>query len=624
MTPRAAPGAIVNEDGSVSFLLWAPRCESVELVLVDDEQTLAMEADGDGYWTLTTGLAKAGARYLFRVAGGEFPDPASRFQPDGVHGPSQVVDFSTFSWTDGGFESPALAELVIYELHVGTFTPEGTFAAAADRLSELSDLGVTAVEVMPIAEFAGERNWGYDGVSLYAAQSSYGGPVEFARFVDRAHSVGLAVLLDVVFNHFGPEGNYSGQFGAYTTDRYRTPWGDAINVDGKGSDEVRRFFLGCLEHWMRDCHVDGFRLDAVHEIHDESAVPFLLEASTFVRAVGRETGRRRLVIAESDLNDRRVVEPGSSGGLGMHAAWADDFHHAVHAHLTGERNGYYADFGSIEHIARAVEDGWSYRWDYSPSRGRRHGNDPTGLPGSAFVFCTQNHDQVGNRMLGERLGMLAGPDAERVARALLLLLPYVPLLFMGQEYGEQRPFLYFVDHTDPALLEATRQGRAREFSAFHAEGTPPDPGSAGTRDRSVLARPADGDRTAAQERALTADLIALRRRYDCFRPAAEHSPEVERLVRTRGAVLLVGLSAAESVGLIAVNLGAAPSRVVPARVLERTVFDGAASHTAPMVVCSLGDPERTGVDLDETGELHLEPWDLIAAVGPRGRDTSQR
>ncbi len=618
MNRTGSPGAVVNADGSVSFLLWAPRCESVELILVDDDEAIAMESDGEGYYSLITGRAKPGSRYLFRIAGGSFPDPASRFQPDGVHGPSQVVDFSSLAWTDAGFEPPALAELVIYELHVGTFTSEGTFAAAADRLSALSELGVTAVEVMPIAEFAGERNWGYDGVSLYAAESSYGGPVEFARFVDRAHAAGLAVFLDVVFNHFGPEGNYSGQFGTYTTNRYRTPWGEAINVDGAGSDEVRRFFVGCLGHWMRDCHVDGFRFDAIHEIHDKSAVPFLLEASTFVRAVGRETGRKRTVIAESDLNDRRVVERGSSGGFGMHAAWADDFHHAVHAHLTGERNGYYADFGPIDHIARAVEKGWSYRWDYSPSRGRRHGNDPSGLPGSAFVFCTQNHDQVGNRMLGERLRVLAGPAADRASRALLLLLPYVPLLFMGQEYGEERPFLYFVDHTDAALLEATREGRTREFAAFHAEGTPPDPAAAGTRDRSVLAGPAGGDRAAAQEQALTAELLAVRRRYDCFRPAAEGASEVRRRARTRGTVLLVELSAAESIGLVMANLGETQTQVVPASVFGRALSPGGEAGEAPAVVCSLGDPERVGGRLDGTAELHLGPWDLVAAVGPRG------
>ncbi len=624
MSRRAPPGAVVNGDGSVSFMLWAPRCESVELILVEDDEAIAMESDADGYYSLVTDRAKAGSRYLYRTRDGSFPDPASRFQPDGVHGPSQVVDFSSLAWTDDEFEPPALAEFVIYELHVGTFTPEGTFAAAAERLSELSELGVTAVEVMPIAEFAGERNWGYDGVSLYAAESSYGGPAEFARFVDRAHAAGLAVLLDVVFNHFGPEGNYSGQFGTYTTERYRTPWGDAINVDGAGSDEVRRFFLGCLDHWMRDCHVDGFRFDAIHEIHDESAVRFLLEATTFVRTVGRETGRERIAIAESDLNDRRVVESGSSGGFGMHAAWADDFHHAVHAHLTGERNGYYADFGPIDHVARAVGRGWSYRWDYSPARGRRHGNDPSGLPGRAFVFCTQNHDQVGNRMLGERMRVLAGPAADRASRALLLLLPYLPLLFMGQEYGEERPFLYFVDHTDAALLEATREGRRREFAAFHAEGAPPDPGAPETREGSVLARPAAGDRSAAQELTLTADLLGLRRRYDCFRPAGEESPEVERQVRTSGTVLLVELSAAESVGLVVVNLGDAAAQIVPASVLGQTVWEAGEDGRAPAVVCSLGDPGCVGSRFDDTGELDLRPWDLVAAVGPRGRLASRR
>ncbi|HKJ86522.1 MAG TPA: malto-oligosyltrehalose trehalohydrolase, partial [Spirochaetia bacterium] len=479
------PGARLLADGTISFALWAPRASSVDLHLVDGDIMLPMERVDRGYFTVATDRAAPGSRYFFRKEGVDYPDPASVSQPDGVHGASQVVDLADVPWTDAGFIRPSLDSLVIYELHVGTFTAAGTFAAATDRLAELSSLGITAVEVMPIAEFAGNRNWGYDGVAWSAAQSSYGGPFEFARFVDAAHGAGLAVLLDVVFNHFGPEGNYSGQFGDYTTSRHQTPWGEAINLDGAGSDEVRALMIACLDHWVSDCHVDGFRFDAVHEIHDESAVPFLSELA--------DRFGDTLLIAESDLNDRRLVLPVDSGGRGMAAAWADDFHHSVHALLTGEREGYYADFGTVEHLARTIEQGWYYSWDYSIARRRRHGNDPSDLPGRAFVFCTQNHDQVGNRMLGERLRTLVGVEAERAARALLLLSPYVPLLFMGQEYGEERPFLYFVDHTDADLLAATREGRRREFAAFHSDDEAPDPGARETRDASVLSWPGESE-----------------------------------------------------------------------------------------------------------------------------------
>ena len=612
-------GANLLPDGTVRFILWAPLADSVDLHLVGDGTAITMEDVGGGYFQAVTDRARGGSRYWYRIGDDELPDPASRSQPDGVHGPSEVVDFQAVSWTDADFEPPDTSTLVLYELHVGTFTSEGTFAAASARLESLAALGVNAVEVMPIAEFAGSRNWGYDGVAIFAAESSYGGPLEFARFVDAAHAAGLAVILDVVLNHFGPEGNYTGRFGTYTTEKYRTPWGAAINFDGPGSDEVRRFYLDCLGHWMSDCHVDGFRLDAIHEIHDESAVPFLSEVSDLVRSYSRTTGKPRILIAESDLNDRRVVEPVSKGGLGMDAAWADDFHHAVHAHLTGERNGYFADFGGIEHIARTLESGWSYAWDYSASRGRRHGNDPAGLPASAFVFCTQNHDQIGNRMLGERLCVLAGRDADRVARALLLLSPYVPLLFMGQEYGEERPFLYFVDHTDPDLLEATRAGRAREFAAFHRDGTPPDPGSPETRDRSVLRWPDPDDDAAAAEARLTTRLIGLRRRYDCFRPAAEGGSEVTRRVWRNEPFLFVRCSGSSSAGLVIANLSPESAQIVPASVL------GAGEAPVPAeIVCSLGDSRRTGTALEPNESLRLGPYDLVAAVGLRRRRSSHR
>jgi len=601
------PGPRVEADGSVTFTVWAPRSGDVELYLVDADEALPMEPTERGYYRLHTDRAGADTRYFFRLDGTDYPDPASRSQPDGVHGPSRVVDFSLVEWHDDDFVPHDLADLVIYEVHVGTFTPEGTLAAAAQRLPQLAELGITAVEVMPVAEFPGRRNWGYDGVSLYAADSSYGGSLAFARFVDAAHAAGLSVLLDLVFNHFGPEGNYSGRFGDYTTEKYRSPWGDAVNVDGPGSDEVRAFFFGCAEHWLGDCHVDGFRLDAIHEIHDESAVAFLSQLSERVARIGEETGRSRLLIAESGLNDRRVVEPTDRGGRGMDAAWSDDFHHAIHSHLTGETEGYYADFGPIEQVARAVELGWCLAWDYSVAHRRHHGNDPSSLPRRSFVFCTQNHDQVGNRMLGERLRSLAGPPADRAARALLLLVPYVPLVFMGQEYGEERPFLYFIDHTDPDLLDATRKGRAREFADFASQGSPPDPGAEETFRRSVLDWPgAHASAGPAEELALTRALLALRRRYDCFRPARAGEPEVEPRAWSSQNCVVVDLRGPRTRALVVANLGAQPATVE----LGGRRADGAALE----VVFSLDESLVEGTLVTEGTLLALGGWGVVAAV----------
>lgn len=614
--PEWVPGPRLLADGSTRFSLWAPRCPDAKLSLPDRGVVLDMEASERGMLTVATDAVGAGGRYAFRVGDHDFPDPASRFQPTGLHGPSAVVDFSGLRWSDADFAPPSMSDLVIYELHVGTFTPDGTFAAAAERLRTLASLGVTAVEVMPIAEFPGSRNWGYDGAALYAASSAYGGPYEFARFVDAAHAAGIAILLDVVFNHFGPEGNYSGIFAPYTSARYRTPWGEAINFDGAGSDQVRAFFLGCIDHWMRDCHVDGFRLDAIHEIHDESAVPFLSELTDYVADWSRRTGKAHLVIAESDLNDRRIVLSRSGGGRGMHAAWSDDFHHALHARLTGERNGYYADFGQPAQVARALESGWCYSWDYSPARDRRHGNAPEGLPPSAFVFCTQNHDQVGNRMLGERLRAIAGVDADRLARALLLLSPYVPLLFMGQEYGEERPFLYFVDHGDPDLLQATREGRAREFAAFHEHGTPPDPGAAETRAASVLDYPVGDD----DEVALTRTLIGLRREFDCFRPGGEERADAirgrapsgpTRSARADGAVIVARFDGIEWRGTLVANLSGEPAtaRLEAIERFDRLVFSER--------LADAGTPANAA-------SVPLDAWGVVAGVTPAGADQSNR
>ncbi len=485
MTPDRL-GATPLPGGECRFLVWAPQARRVEVHIVAPvERRCALEPGEQGYHAARVPDVGPGARYFYVLDSEvERPDPASRLQPQGVHGPSEVVD-PAFPWTDDAWEGMLLSAHILYELHVGAFTPEGTFDAAIGRLASLAELGVNAIELMPVAQFPGTRNWGYDGVYPYAVQNSYGGPHGLKRLVDAAHRAGLAVLLDVVYNHLGPEGNYLSDFGPYFTDRYRTPWGKALNFDGADSDEVRRFFVENAVEWVENFHLDGLRIDAVHAIHDASATPFLRELCGRARGCGR----RAHLIAESDLNDARVV---SAEGLGFDATWSDDLHHALHALLTGEREGYYADFGRVDHVARAITHGWTYSGQYSTYRRRRHGNSARGLGGDRFVVCSQNHDQVGNRMMGERLGTLVPFEAAKLAAGVVILSPFVPLLFMGEEYGENAPFQYFVSHGDADLVRAVREGRRREFKRFAWKGTPPDPQDEATFRRCVL-DPARGD-----------------------------------------------------------------------------------------------------------------------------------
>jgi maltooligosyltrehalose trehalohydrolase len=426
-------------------------------------RTVPLEREERGVWRGAVAGARAGDDYLLVLPGGqELPDPRSRLQPRGVHGPSRLVDLGA---PPARFDPPSLRELVTYELHCGTFTPEGTFDAAIGRLPHLVDLGVTAVEVMPVAAFPGRRGWGYDGVGLYAVHEAYGGPAAFRRFVDACHEAGLAVLLDVVYNHLGPDGNYLARFGPYFTGRYVTPWGPALNFDGPGSDFVRDFVLDNAETWVVEHGVDGFRLDAVHELYDRSSV-HLLEALA-ARVHAAKPGS--LLVAESDLHQPALVT-----AYGLDAAWADDLHHALHALLTGERQFYYRDFADLGALAKALTTGWVFTGQYYPARERRHGRDPEGLGGERFVVCSQNHDQVGNRPFGERLVSLAGPERDAAAAVLVACAPFLPLVFHGQEWGETRPFLFFTDHT-PELAEAVRGGRRREFEAFDWADQVPDP-----------------------------------------------------------------------------------------------------------------------------------------------------
>jgi maltooligosyltrehalose trehalohydrolase len=458
------------------FRVWAPRARAVEVALAGQGIPMAPEGAGPaaarpggwtGWWRADVESAGAGTDYAFRVDGGPaLPDPRSPWQPAGVHWASRVVDHGAFAWTDARWQPPPLAAGVVYELHVGTFTPAGTFAGVIERLDHLVALGVTHVELMPVAEFSGRRGWGYDGVALYAPHEAYGGPVGLKRLVDACHARGLAVLLDVVYNHLGPTGNYLARFGPYFTDRYATPWGDAVNLDGRDSDEVRRFFCDNACMWLRDYHLDGLRLDAVHALLDRSAIHFLEELASEVKALGAHLGRHLTLVAESDLNDPRLVRSPAVGGYGLDLQWNEDFHHALHALLTGERSGYYADFGTLADLTSALRHGFAYAGRFSPYRGRRHGRPATGLSGHQLVGCLQNHDQVGNRARGERIGHLVTPGRLRIGAALVLTSPFVPLLFQGEEWGASAPFQYFTDHDEPALAEAVRTGRRREFAAF--------------------------------------------------------------------------------------------------------------------------------------------------------------
>jgi maltooligosyltrehalose trehalohydrolase len=425
-----------------------------------------MRDEGD-WWNVDLDLTP-GVDYAFLIDGREpaIPDPRSRWQPGGVHGPSRVDDPDAFPWTDAGFRAGPLESAVLYELHVGTFSDAGTFEGAIAHLDHLVDLGITHVELMPVGEWEGDRGWGYDGVDLFAPHHAYGGPEGLRRFVDAAHARGLAVVLDVVYNHLGPSGNYLGRLGPYFTDRHASPWGRAVNFDDRGSHEVRDFVLDNARVWLRDFHVDGLRLDATHAMNDQSALHVLEEIGAVAREVAAEDGRPRAVIDECNRNDPRSVRPTDEGGFGLDAQWSDDLHHAIHVALTGERHGYYRDFRGLADVATALREGFIYQGQFSTHRGRRHGRPPAGLEGDRFVVFLQTHDQVGNRPAGERIGRLVSPARAKIGAAIVLLAPFVPMLFAGEEWAASTPFPYFTSFADPRLGEAVRQGRRREAEAF--------------------------------------------------------------------------------------------------------------------------------------------------------------
>jgi len=460
-------GAAVESSG-VRFRVWAPQPRNVEVVILENPPSvLAMHQEDDGVFTAFAEGLRAGADYLFRVDGGrQFPDPVSRWQPRGVHDPSRIVDPAAFRWSDRHWHGIPLEDYLIYELHTGTFTPEGTFESVIAKLPHLRDLGVTAIELMPVAEFPGRRNWGYDGVALFAPQSTYGGPIGLKTLIDSCHREGLAVVLDVVYNHLGPEGNYLAEFGPFFTDSYRTPWGEAINYDGAESDGVRRYFVDNALYWLTEYHVDALRLDAIHGIFDFSARHILQELAEAFHKQAECLDRYAWLIAESDLNDARVIKAPAQGGYGVDAQWLDDFHHSLHTALTGDTRGYFADFDGVPSLSKAITNGFVYEGQRSVYRRRRHGSPSQDRPGKRFVVFTQNHDQVGNALQGIRPSNLLSLAQQKLAAAVLFFSPYIPMLFMGQEYGETSGFFYFTDHGDPALAEAVRGGRRKELSAF--------------------------------------------------------------------------------------------------------------------------------------------------------------
>ncbi|MEU6997367.1 malto-oligosyltrehalose trehalohydrolase [Nonomuraea sp. NPDC046570] len=465
------------------FEVWAPRATSVFVEIAGSRHPLAGRARG--WWSADVPEAGHGTDYGFVVDGaGPYPDPRSRRQPEGVFGPSRLYDHDRFTWADHDWTGRDLRGSVVYELHIGTFTEAGTFTAAIERLDHLVELCVDFVEVMPVAPVPGMRNWGYDGVDLYAVNETYGGPDGLKEFVDACHGAGIGVILDVVYNHLGPSGNFLHPFGPYLTGFSGSFWGEAVNLDGPESDEVRRYLIDNAVQWLRDFHVDGLRLDAVHALHDKRAVHLLAELAEEVDALACSLGRPLSLIAESDLNDPRVVTPLEAGGLGMTAQWNDDVHHALHAAVTGERHGYYGDFGSMKTLAKALTSGFVHDGEFSTFRGRAHGRPAHGVPGHRFVCCLQNHDQIGNRAAGDRLS----PAQLRLGAGLLLTAPFTPMLFMGEEWGARSPFLFFTDHVEPELREGEADRRRREFEGFGYDwaALAPDPSLADTFTRSKL------------------------------------------------------------------------------------------------------------------------------------------
>ncbi len=516
--PQQRVGTTYIPGKGTAVRLWAPFATKAEIDWPDGRH--ALKAGEDGYFSGFFPEAMPGDPYTFILDGDIWiADPASRSQPEGIAGPSAVVA-QDYSWGADDWQGVPFEEWVIYELHTGTFSGRGDFEGIVEDLPRLKKLGVSVLEIMPVAQFSGKRNWGYDGVFPFAVQNSYGGPEKLKALVDACHREGLAIILDCVYNHLGPEGNILYRCGPYVQDKYKTPWGDALNFDGPHSEEVRRYFLQNAWQWLTEYRFDGLRLDAVQTIFDTSPVPFLEELSLLKKAAEKEVGRPLVLIAETDMNDARLLVPSAQGGMGMEAHWNDDLHHSLHAYLTGEDQGYFSDYGDLEQIVRCYRDGNCFQGNYSPFRKRRHGRSYEGVDRKRLVVESQNHDQTGNRMLGQRLISLTDFEKAKLAAACILLSPFTPLLFMGEEWGEDSPFLYFIDHSDPALVKAVQDGRKREFSDFLWQGEPPDPVDQGTFDKCVLKAksfPEDSQEAAmGTYYGMLIDLSKKLRRDECF------------------------------------------------------------------------------------------------------------
>jgi maltooligosyltrehalose trehalohydrolase len=559
---RRSVGAVRQPNGDTDFIVWAPTASSIALKLVDDSRPLVpMQPSGNGYYHATVANLSPAARYFYRLNDAvDRPDPASRFQPEGVHGPSAVAD-SHFTWTDQQWHGRVWEEFVIYESHVGTFSSVGTFEAMIEHLDELVSLGVTAIQLMPVAQFPGGRNWGYDGVHPYAPQNTYGGPRGLKSLVDACHARSLAVVLDVVYNHVGPEGNYLAEFGPYFTDRHRTGWGPAINFDGPGSDAVRDFFVGNATYWLDEFHIDALRLDATHAIFDESARPLLGELADAVRECGRRLNRSVYTIAEHHSNDPRIVRLPQLGGYGLDALLLDDFQHALQALLTGEQSAYYGDFGRLSDFSKAYQSGFVLTGQHSKYRGCRWGGASAEIPADRFVAFAGNHDTVGNRPRAERLGRLVDFNELKLAAAATILSPAIPFLFMGEEYDDPAPFYFFTSHIDPGLAAAVRTGREREFAEYGWPATGVDPQSPETFAASRLTRSLAASGRHAVLWRFYRELLRLRREMPAIRqPAREHS-RVTVLEGER--VLLAQRQGGGEAVFICWNFGDAPQDLSP-------------------------------------------------------------
>ncbi|RAJ27287.1 malto-oligosyltrehalose trehalohydrolase [Pedobacter cryoconitis] len=526
-------GVNFNSDHIAAVKVWAPK--ATQVAIQTGELLLELTPDLFGYWSLPTALIKPGDRYEFILDNDQrLADPASLSQPDGVHGSSLAID-TRYNWTDADWENIPLQDYIFYEIHTGTFSHDGTFKGIADHLDHLVNLGITAIELMPVASFPGKRNWGYDGVFPFSVQESYGGAAGLQQLVDLCHQKGLAVVLDVVYNHVGPEGNYLDAFGPYFTDKYKTPWGNAINFDDQGSDGVRNYFIENVLMWFRDFHIDALRLDAVHAIKDFGALHILEEIRCHTSFLLEKTGRKHYLIAECDLNDPRYITPIDENGFGMNAQWVDEFHHALRVTAGEPAKGYYKDFSGIQHLAKSYTDAYVYTGMYSVVREKTFGRMPIGKSADHFVVFSQNHDQTGNRMLGERTSKLFSFEMYKLMAGAVLFSPFLPLLFMGEEWGETNPFLYFVDHSDPKLIAQVRKGRKEEFAAMFDQGETPDPQDEATFNQSRLNWELIGEHRHACIFSYYQQLIFLRKKY--LSSAAHKAPEV-RVLAAQNCLLL--------------------------------------------------------------------------------------